>query len=102
MRVTSGEKRRMGSITKCGPRMLRHLVVEAARSAIRMDKDIKWRYNGLLHRRDAAKATVAIARHLLVTTYIMMRDEIDHAEFKRRGVAVRSARSSNRPNVPEI
>jgi hypothetical protein len=39
-------------------------------------------------------------RNLLVRTYIMLRHEIDYAEFVRRGVAVRSARVSNRPQVP--
>ena len=48
----------------------------------------------------AAKAKVAVARQLLVRTYIMLRDEIDYAEFVRRGVAVRSARVSYRPQVP--
>ena len=43
---------------------------------------------------------VWIARQLLVRTYIMLRDEIDYAEFVRRGVAVRSARVSYRPQVP--
>jgi hypothetical protein len=55
----------------------------------------------LLHRRDRAKAKVAVARHLLVRTYIMLRDEIDYAEFLRRGVAVPSARVSYRPQVPD-
>jgi len=52
-------------------------------------------------RRDRAKAKVAVARHLLVRTYIMLRDEIDYAEFLRRGVAVPSARVSYRPQVPD-
>ena len=45
-------------------------------------------------RRGHATAKVAVARRLLVRAFIMLRDEIDFAEFQRRGVAARSARRS--------
>lgn len=41
-----------------------------------------WR---LLRRRGHGKAKVAVARKLLVRLFIMLRDNIDYAEFRRRG-----------------
>jgi hypothetical protein len=34
---------------------------------------------------------MAVSRKLLIRAYIMLRDEIDYAEFQRRAVAARSA-----------
>ena len=36
--------------------------------------------------------TIATARKLLIRSFIMLRDEIDYAEFRRRGIEARSAR----------
>src|SRR6267142_1592156 len=69
---SSGERRRMGSISKQGSRLLRMLLVEAGH----------------------VTAKVAVARRLLVRAFIMLRDEIDYAEFCRRGVAARSSRGN--------
>ena len=41
------------------------------------------------------KAKVAVSRKLLIRTYIMLRDEIDYAEFQRRAVAARPAPSAH-------
>jgi len=61
--------------------------LEAGNSAAAGDAHLKKLYHRLLERRDRARAKVAVARHVLVHAYIMMRDEIDYAEFLRRGVA---------------
>jgi transposase len=98
---SSGEKQRFGGISKAGSRLLRFLLVEAGNSAVTSDQHLKKLYHRILHRRDRARAKVAVARHVLVQAYIMMRDEIDYAEFLSRGVAVRSARSVRRLNVPD-
>jgi hypothetical protein len=37
-----------------------------------------------MHRRGRPKARVAVARKLLVRLFIMVRDPIDYAEFRRR------------------
>lgn len=97
---SSGEKQRFGRISKHGPRLLRFLLVEAANSAVRGDEQLRKLYHRLLHRREKARAKVAVARHLLTRAYIMLRDGIDYAEFLRRGVAARSARTVHRPEVP--
>lgn len=89
---SSAERRRLGSISKEGSRLLRFLLNEAGQTACRKDPDLKRFYQHLVHRRDRPKAKVAVARKLLVRSFIMLRDQIDYAEFVRRGVAARSAR----------
>lgn len=97
---SSGEKHRLGSISKAGARLLRFLLVEAGNKAVTDDDGLRKLYHRLLHRRDRARAKVAVARHVLIHAYIMLRDEIDYEEFLRRGVAVRSARTIHMPCVP--
>jgi transposase len=94
MEDQSDERRRMGAISKQGSRWLRFYLVEAGQVAIRYDADLKRVYQRVSLRGGHAKAKVAIGRRLLVRAFIMLRDEIDYAEFQRRGVAARSARGS--------
>jgi transposase len=89
---SSGQRRRIGSISKQGSRLLRFYLVEAGQIAIRRDQDLARLYQRVLIRRGHAKAKVAVGRRLLVRAFIMLRDEIDYAEFQRRGVAARSSR----------
>ncbi len=89
---SSGERRRIGSISKQGSRLLRFLLVEAGQMAVRRDAELARVYKRILVRRGHAKAKVAVGRRLLVRAFIMLRDEIDYAEFQRRGVAARSSR----------
>ena len=93
---SSGDKQRFGGISKAGSRLLRFLLVEAGNKAVTCDEHLKTIYHRLLHRRDRARAKVAVARHVLINAYILLRDEIDYAEFLKRGVTVRSARSVHR------
>jgi transposase len=94
MEERSDEWRRMGAISKQGSRWLRFYLVEAGQIAIRKDAALAQAYQRVRSRGGHAKAKVAIGRRLLVRAFIMLRDEIDYAEFKRRGVAARSARGS--------
>jgi transposase len=94
---SSAERRRMGSISKAGSKLLRFLLNEAGQTAARRDPELKQFYKRLLHRRDKPKAKVAVARKLLVRSFIMLRDQIDYAEFVRRGVAARAARETHSP-----
>ena len=89
---SSGERQRIGCISKQGSRLLRFLLVEAGQVAVRRDKDLDQVYRRVQLRRNHAKAKVAVGRRLLVRAFIMLRDEIDYAEFQRRGVAARSSR----------
>jgi transposase len=83
--ASSAGKHHLGSITKQGNRVLRHILGQAAQVALRADADLKRLYYRVLHRRGIGRAKVAVARVLLVRLYIMRRDQIDYAEFRRRG-----------------
>ena len=99
---SSAERQCFLGISKAGSRVLRYLLVEAAHTAIRYDEDLKRFYKRVAERRGRPKAKVAAARKLLIRAYIMLRDEIDYAEFRRRAVAARLARTSQRPKVPAV
>src|SRR5262245_31000874 len=81
----SADKYRLGHITKQGSSLLRWVLGQAAPNAARIDADLKRTYCTLRHRRGHAKAKVAVTRKLLVRLFIMLRDQIDYAEFRRRG-----------------
>jgi len=100
MERSSAERKHFLGISKAGSRLLRYLVVEAAHTAVKKDDELKRFYQRLQARRGRPKAKVAAARKLLVRSYIMLRDEIDYAEFQRRAVAARLARQSSRPTMP--
>jgi transposase len=91
---STGDRRRMGSISKQGSRLLRLLLVEAGQVAARHEAELGQVYKRTAVRRGHATAKVAVGRRLLVRAFIMLRDEIDYAEFLRRGVAARSSRGS--------
>src|SRR5215813_5068939 len=97
MEEQSSERRRMGSVSKAGSKLLRFLLNEAGQTAARRDPELKQFYKRLVHRRDRPKAKVAVARKLLVRSFIMLRDQIDYAEFVRRGGAARVARETRSP-----
>ena len=94
---SSAERQRFLGISKAGSRVLRFLLVEAAHAAIRKDADLRRFYQRLAERHGRPKAKVAVGRKLLIRAYIMLRDEIDYAEFQRRAVAARPARSNPGP-----
>ncbi|MGH9946654.1 MAG: IS110 family transposase [Pyrinomonadaceae bacterium] len=80
---STGEKQRIGRISKHGSRLCRHLLGQAA--ARSQDKRIRAAYSRIKSRRGHAVAKVAAARRILLNCYIMLRDGIDYAEFTRRG-----------------
>ena len=81
----SADKYHLGHITKQGSTLLRFSLGQAATHAARMDDYLKRTYFTLVHRRGRPKAKIAVARKLLVRLFIMLRDQIDYAEFRRRG-----------------
>jgi len=97
---SSAERKVYLGISKAGSRLLRFLLVEAVHTAIRYDEDLKRFYKRVAMRRGRPKAKVAAARKLLIRAYIMLRDEIDYAEFRRRAVAARLARAGQGPTCP--
>ncbi len=80
---SSGETRRMGSISKHGSRLVRHLLGQAAQAC--RDRRIRQFYLEVSRRRGRPKAKVAAARKLLINCYVMLRDNISYEEFTRRG-----------------
>jgi transposase len=85
---SSAGKVRYGSISKAGSSVLRHLLGQAMHVASRYDGELRSFYKRLASRRSKSIAKVAATRKLLVRLFIMLRDGIDYAEFKRRGATV--------------
>jgi transposase len=94
---SSGEHRRVGRISKQGSHLLRFLLVEAAQTAARHDPHLNRVYQRLARRKTRQIAKVAVARRLLVQSYILLRDGIDYKEFCRRGAQRRGVG----PDQPE-
>jgi transposase len=72
---SSGGKQRLGSISKQGNSMMRHLLVEAAQTASKFDPELRRYYQQLKFRRGhSGVAKVAIARKLAVRLYWRLRE----------------------------
>jgi len=71
---SSGGKQRLGSISKQGNPMLRHLLIEAAQAASKFDPELRRDYQRLKFRRGSGVAKVAIARKLAVRLYWKLRE----------------------------
>jgi transposase len=82
---SSGERRRLGHISKQGNSLLRFLLVEAAQATVR--KDSKWRnqFFHLAQRRGRKIAKVAMARRLAVRLYWMWRRGWDYEQVQSFG-----------------
>jgi len=81
----SGNRRRLGHITKQGNTLLRFLLVEAAQVTIRSDPEWRSKYFHLALRRGRKIAKVAMARRLAVRLYWMWRKEWDYAQWSKFG-----------------
>jgi len=82
---SSGDRKRFGGISKAGSRQLRFLLGQAGQASIKRDLAMKQFYQQLSQRRGKSAAKVAVARKILVRSFIMLRDQIDYEEFLRRG-----------------
>ena len=72
---SSGSRQRLGSISKQGNSMMRHLLVEAAQTASKYDPELRRYYQRLQFRRgNSGVAKVAIARKLAVRLYWKLRE----------------------------
>ena len=80
---SSGERRRLGGISKQGNPFLRYLLVEGASSAARGDKDLGRTYLRLKARKHHGVAKVAVARKLAVRLYWMEREQKPYPEVVR-------------------
>ena len=82
---SSGNRRRLGHITKQGSSMLRFLLVEAAQVTVRSVPEWRSQYLHLMMRRGRKTAKVAMARRLAVRLYWMWRKGWDYEQVKKFG-----------------
>jgi transposase len=82
---SSGDRRRLGHITKQGNSLLRFLLVEAAQVTARSDPEWRNRFFHLALRRGRKIAKVAMARRLAVRLYWMWRKGWDYEQLKKFG-----------------
>jgi len=82
---SSGNRRRLGHITKQGNSLLRFLLVEVAQVTVRSDPEWRNEYFHLAMRRGRKIAKVAMARRLAVRMYWMRRKGWDYEQLKKFG-----------------
>jgi transposase len=82
---SSGNRRRLGHITKQGSSMLRFLMVEAAQVTVRSVPEWRSKYFHLMMRRGRKIAKVAMARRLAIALYWMWRKGWDYQQVKKFG-----------------
>jgi transposase len=80
---SSGQRRRLGSISKQGSPFLRYLLVEGAMSAARGEQSLARMYARLKAKKHHGVAKVAVARKLAVRLYWMARTEKSYPEVVR-------------------
>ncbi|HWJ48266.1 MAG TPA: IS110 family transposase [Candidatus Udaeobacter sp.] len=82
---SSGNRRRLGHITKQGNSLLRFLLVEAAQVTVRSLPEWRSKYFHLAMRRGRKIAKVAMARRLAIGLYWMWRQGWDYEQVKKFG-----------------
>ena len=82
---SSGERRRLGHITKQGNCLLRFLLVEAAQVTTRAIPEWRSKYNHLMMRRGRKIAKVAMARKLAIRLFWMMRQGCNYQQVMKFG-----------------
>jgi transposase len=95
---SSGNRRRLGHITKQGSSILRFLLVEAAQVTVRSLPEWRSKYFHLAMRRGRKIAKVAMARKLAVRLYWMWRKGWDYEQLTKFGS--HAGQPGNRHGVP--
>ena len=80
---SSGDRQRLGHISKQGNTLLRFLLVEAAQVTVRSDSEWRRKFFHLAMRRGRKIAKVAMARRLAVRLYWMWRKAWDYEQLKK-------------------
>jgi transposase len=93
---SSGNRRRLGHITKQGSSMLRFLLVEAAQVTVRSLPEWRSQYFGLTLRRGRKTAKVAMARRLAIRLYWMWRQGWDYQQWRS------SVRTQDSPEIAMV
>jgi transposase len=82
---SSGDRRRLGHISKQGNSLLRYLLVEAAQVTVRSQPQWRSKFFHLALRRGRKIAKVAMARKLAVHLYWMWRRARDYGQLEKLG-----------------
>lgn len=82
---SSGDRRRLGHISKQGSSLLRYLLVEAAQVTVRSHPQWRSKFFHLAMRRGRKIAKVAMARKLAVHLYWMWRQGWDYSQLLKLG-----------------
>ena len=82
---SSGDRRRLGHISKQGNVLLRFLLVEAAQVTVRSQPEWRSKFFHLAMRRGRKIAKVAMARKLAVHLYWMWRQGLDYGQMNKLG-----------------
>src|SRR6266581_6807607 len=82
---SSGDRRRLGHISKQGSALLRFLLVEAAQVTVRSQSEWRSKFFHLAMRRGRKIAKVAMARKLAVHLYWMWRQGLDYGQMHKLG-----------------
>ena len=82
---SSGDRRRLGHITKQGNSLLRFLLVEAAQVTVRSIPEWRNKYFHLAMRRGRKIAKIAMARRLAISLYWMWRKGRDYEPLQKFG-----------------
>jgi transposase len=90
---SSGERRRLGGISKQGSSFMRLLLIQGAQTAVRGDEDLRRQYRRLASKKHRAVAKVRVARKRAVRLFWMLKTQKTHAEL------VRMRGSSSHPGV---
>jgi transposase len=90
---SSGDRRRLGHISKQGNALLRFLLVEAAQVTVRSQPQWRSKFFHLAIRRGRKIAKIAIARKLAVHLYWMWRAGLDYGQFEKLGSRGRARKS---------
>jgi transposase len=93
---SSGNRRRLGHITKQGSSMLRFLLVEAAQATVRSLPEWRSQYFRLVMRRGRKTAKVAMARRLAIRLYWMWRHAWDYQDWRS------SVRTQESPEISMV
>jgi transposase len=70
---SSGEKRRLGAISKQGSSFMRLLLIQGAQTAVRGDEELNRQYVRLAMRKNKAMAKVMVARKLAVRMFWILK-----------------------------
>jgi transposase len=82
---SSGDRRRLGHISKQGNVLLRFLLVEAAQVTVRSQREWRSKFFHLAMRRGRKIAKVTMARKLAVHLYWMWRQGCDYGQRQKLG-----------------